>query len=227
MSDPSPTAAPKVLRIGLLEDSIPVREHFEHILGEAEDMQVCGIATCLAELPAVLAQQPDLMLTDIGLPDGSGLNAIPGIKAAGIYSLVITAFGDKETVLGAFNAGADGYLLKDATTEAILDGIRVTLAGGAPISATAATFLLQQLRVPATPHATPLPPVDATERLTPREAELLTLFSRGHSYKSAARELGISPLTVGDHVKAIYRKLAVNSRSGAVFAAVQRGQLTL
>jgi len=225
------STVPKVLRIGLLEDSLPVREHFAYVLGEAPDMELCGIATCLAELPAVLDRKPDLILTDLGLPDGSGLDVIPHIKAAGAFSLVITAFGDKETILSAINAGADGYLLKDTSTEAILDGIRVTVDGGSPISAAAACFLLQQLRDPA-PIATPKPAPDNSqpppqERLTPRETELLTLFSRGHSYKSAARELGISPLTVGDHVKSIYRKLSVNSRGEAVFAAVQRGQLTL
>lgn len=221
MTDTSP-----VRRIGVLEDSIPVREHFEYILGQAEDLMLCGTATCLAELPALLDTLPDLILTDLGLPDGSGLDHIPGIKAKGIKSLVITAFGDRETVVAALGAGADGYLLKDSSTEAVLDGIRVTLDGGAPISASAAVFLLERLREPATPAPVPLntPPA---ERLTPRETELLTLFSRGHSYKSAARELGISPLTVGDHVKAIYRKLEVNSRGEAVFAAVQKGQLTL
>lgn len=233
MSDTASPAstAQKVLRIGLLEDSLPVREHFSYILGEAPDMELRGVATCLAELPAVLDQKPDLILTDLGLPDGSGLDVIPLIKTAGIFSLVITAFSDKDTVLSAFNAGADGYLLKDSSTEDILNGIRVTLDGGAPISAAAASFLLQQLRDPA-PIATAKPTPDHTppstqDRLTPRETELLTLFSRGHSYKSAARELGISPLTVGDHVKSIYRKLSVNSRGEAVFTAVQRGQLTL
>ena len=108
----------------------------------------------------------------------------------------------------------------------MLDGIRTTLDGGAPISAAAAVFLLERFRDPVT-AASPVPATPAAERLTPRETELVTLFSRGHSYKSAARELGISPLTVGDHVKAIYRKLEVNSRGEAVFAAVQRGQLKL
>ncbi|WP_297801050.1 response regulator transcription factor [uncultured Brevundimonas sp.] len=215
-----------MIRIGILEDSVPVREHFIHILGLAEDMEVYGVATCLAELPAVLDAKPDLILTDLGLPDGSGLDHIQGMRDRGIASLVITAFGDKETVLSALNAGANGYLLKDTEDHAVLEGIRVTLQGGAPISASAAAFLLQELRRPAeaAPQAKPEP---AAERLTPRETELLTLFSRGHSYKSAARELGISPLTVGDHVKAIYRKLSVNSRGEAVFAAVQRGQLRL
>lgn len=212
-------------RIGVLEDKREVREHFVAIIEDAEDMVLAGVATCIAEAPALLEAGPDLVLTDLGLPDGSGLDFIPQLKAAGVRSLVITAFADRETVLAALAAGGDGYLLKDSPTEAVLDGIRVTLAGGAPISAAAAVFLLERFREPAA--APPAPSAPATERLTPRETELLGLFSRGHSYKSAARELGISPLTVGDHVKAIYRKLEVNSRGEAVFAAVQRGQLTL
>lgn len=208
-------------RIGVLEDSGPVRDHFLHIIDEAEDLTLCGVAACLGETPALLAAQPDLVLTDLGLPDGSGLDFIPLAKAAGARSLVITAFGDRDTVLAALGAGADGYLLKDSPTQAVLDGIRVTLDGGAPISAAAAVFLLERFREPVVVAA------PAAERLTPRETELLTLFSRGCSYKSAARELGISPLTVGDHVKAIYRKLEVNSRGEAVFVAVQRGQLRL
>lgn len=218
---------PLLRRIGVLEDSIPVRDHFEYILGTAEDLCHSGTATCLAELPDLIASKPDLILTDLGLPDGSGLDHIPAIKAAGIKSLVITAFGDRETVVKALSAGADGYLLKDSPTEQVLGGIRVTLEGGAPISAAAAIFLLERLRDPAPAPDARKPNSPPLEKLTPRETELLTLFSRGHSYKSAARELGISPLTVGDHVKAIYRKLEVNSRSEAVFTAVQRGQLTL
>ena len=208
-------------RIGVLEDSGPVRDHFLHIIDEAEDLTLCGVAACLGETSDLLAAQPDLVLTDLGLPDGSGLDFIPLAKAAGARSLVITAFGDRDTVLAALSAGADGYLLKDSSTQAVLDAIRVTLDGGAPISAAAAVFLLERFREPVAVA------VPAAERLTPRETELLTLFSRGCSYKSAARELGISPLTVGDHVKAIYRKLEVNSRGEAVFAAVQRGQLRL
>src|SRR5690606_13468084 len=180
----------------------------------------CGVATCLAGSDALFEARPDLVLTDLGLPDGSGLDLIPRLRAQGIRSLVVTAFGDRETVLAALAAGADGYLLKDSPAGAVLDGIRQTLAGAAPISPAAAVFLLERFRPPAAS-------VPAGERLTPRETELLTLFSRGHSYKSAARALGISPLTVGDHVKAIYRKLEVNSRGEAVFAAVRRGQLAL
>lgn len=215
----SAPAAPR--RIGLLEDSAPVREHLLEVLAAAPDLEVCAVAARLAEVDDLLAANPELVLTDLGLPDGSGLDLIPRLKAQGARSLVITAFGDRETVLAALAAGADGYLLKDSPAATVLDAVRQTLDGGAPISPAAAVFLLERFRAPQTPT----PP--AGERLTPRETELLALFSRGHSYKSAARELGISPLTVGDHVKAIYRKLQVNSRGEAVFAAVRRGQLTL
>lgn len=216
------TAKPHPI-IAILEDSAPVRDYFIDIIASADDLTLGGVATSLADAAALIAQKPDLVLTDLGLPDGSGLTFIPLLKDAGILSLVITAFGDRETVVSALAAGADGYLLKDSSADAILDGIRATLAGGAPISAAAATFLLERLRHVDTADA----PIPAGESLTPRETELLTLFARGHSYKSAARELGISPLTVGGHVKAIYRKLEVNSRGEAVFAAVQAGQLKL
>lgn len=207
--------------IGLLEDSGPVREHFLYIIDQAPDLVLGPVATSIAEAEVFFEHRPELVLTDLGLPDGSGLDLIPRLKAAGLYALVITAFGDRETVLATLEAGADGYLLKDSSNDEVLNGIRVTLDGGAPISAAAAVYLLERFRKPVTPAA------PGPDRLTPREQELLTLFARGHSYKSAARELGISPLTVGDHVKAIYRKLEVNSRGEAVFTAVQRGQLSL
>jgi DNA-binding NarL/FixJ family response regulator len=139
--------------------------------------------------------------------------------------LVITAFGDRDTVVAALNAGADGYLLKDSGPDTILDGIRATLDGGAPISASAAVYLLERLR--GSGSGAPEVAVPEAERLTPREIELLELFSRGHSYKLASRALGISPLTVGNHVKSIYRKLQVHSRGEAVYEAVRRKQLSL
>ena len=120
-------------------------------------------------------------------------------------------------------AGANGYLLKDSSAETILDGIRATLNGGAPISPNAAKFLLERLQLAEATDA----PAPQAEQLTARETELLKLFVRGFSYKAAARELGISPLTVGGHVKAIYRKLEVNSRGEAVYAAMNSGLLQI
>lgn len=216
-------------QIAILEDDRIIREHFIEIINSTPDLEVCGVATDIGEVPKLIAGKPDLLLADIGLPGGSGLDVLPAIKAAtGCKALIITAFGDRDTVVAALAAGADGYLLKDSATAVVLDGVRVTLDGGAPISAAAAVYLLERLRgesINARPDTLSAnPPI---EGLTQRETELLTVFARGLSYKEAARLLGISPLTVGNHVKSIYRKLAVNSRGEAVFEAVRQGRLSL
>lgn len=215
-------------RIAILEDDPNVARHFREIIEDAPDLSLCGMASALAEANDLLSLAPDLFLTDIGLPDGSGLDFIPVIKAGlpACRILVITAFGDRDTVVTALNAGADGYLLKDSSTAVILDGVRATLDGGAPISPSAAVYLLERLRAPEPAPGGASEP-SAEERLTPREIELLELFARGQSYKAAGRALGISPLTVGNHVKSIYRKLQVHSRGEAVYEAVRRRQLTL
>lgn len=211
-------------RIAIVEDDPIVRDHFIEIVTRQAALDLAGIAPSIARGRELLALAPDLMLIDIGLPDGSGLDFIPEVKAATeARVLVITSFGDRDTVISAIRAGADGYLLKDSSADVIAEGIAVTLHGGAPISAAAAVYLLDRLR------AAPL--VEAAEEadsgLTPREVELLQLFARGDSYKEAARTLGISPLTVGNHVKSIYRKLAVHSRGEAVYEAIKTGQLRI
>lgn len=216
--------APGPRRIAILEDDPAIRDHFIEIIGSAADLELCVAASMVGEVPLLIERRPDLLLTDIGLPDGSGLDVLPAVKAAtGCKALVITAFGDRETVVAAMAAGADGYLLKDSPEAVILDGIRVTLDGGAPISPAAAVYLLERLRAAPAPSRRE----DPSEPLTTRETELLTLFARGLSYKEAARILGISPLTVGNHVKAIYRKLEVNSRGEAVYEAVRQGRLDI
>jgi DNA-binding NarL/FixJ family response regulator len=220
-----PSAAHSTRRIVIVEDDPMVREHFIEIISGAPDFDIAGVAENLRQAHSLISLKPELFLIDIGLPDGSGLDFIPEIKAGcEARILVVTSFADKETVVAAIEAGADGYLLKDSSTPVILDGISVTLDGGAPISAAAAVFLLEHMRAGARPLG---PQSGAVEALTPREIELLKLFAKGSSYKEAARELGISPLTVGNHVKSIYRKLAVHSRGEAVFAAVRAGKLDL
>ncbi|MBD3729873.1 MAG: response regulator transcription factor [Sphingomonadales bacterium] len=207
-----------------MEDDPIVRDHFIDIVTAAPALDLAGLAPTIARGRELLALQPGLFLVDIGLPDGSGLDFIPEIKAqTDAQVLVVTSFGDRDTVVNAIRAGADGYLLKDSAPEVIARGIEVTLAGGAPISAAAAVYLLDRLRT--------APLVEAAEAedsgLTAREVELLQLFARGDSYKEAARTLGISPLTVGNHVKSIYRKLAVHSRGEAVYEAIKTGQLKI
>lgn len=216
-----------ISRIAILDDDPAIREHLTEIVTSCPDYDLAGTAPTIARArDLVVRKQPDLVLVDVGLPDGSGIDFIGFAKQqGGAKVLMITSFGDRETVVSAIEAGADGYLLKDSSPSVILDGIAATLDGGAPISPSAASYLLERLVGDAPQKAQPDNPEAAP--LTPREVELLKLFARGMSYKEAARELEISPLTVGNHVKSIYRKLAVHSRGEAVYAAVQQGQLKM
>ena len=211
--------------VSIIEDNSILRTHFVEIIQTAKNLVLAGVASSISEARELLVDPADLFLIDIGLPDGSGLDFIGEIRArCGAKCLIVTSFGDREMVVRAIEAGADGYLLKDSEDIAILDGIELTLSGGAPISASAAVYLLERLR--GTTGGS-----DATEEtssiLTPREIELLQLFAKGFRYKEAAKILGISDNTVGSHVKSTYRKLAVNSRSEAIYEAVKSGQLKL
>lgn len=215
-------------RIAIVEDDPTVREHFIELLSDQDGLDLAWIASNLTKARDQLSQrqQPDLILLDIGLPDGNGLDFIPVIRdLSDTKVLIVTSFGDRETVVGAIRAGADGYLLKDSSVGQILDGIEATLAGGAPVSAAAAVYLLDRLR--REPELDVGEVVEEDSGLTPREIELLEQFAKGESYKQAARSLGISPLTVGNHVKSIYRKLAVHSRGEAVYEAMKTGQLKI
>lgn len=215
-------------RVAIVEDDPTVREHFIEIVSDQDGLDLAGVASSLGKARELLSQdqKPDLVLLDIGLPDGSGLEFIPELRRlCEAKILIVTSFGDRETVVEAIGAGADGYLLKDSSVAQILDGIEATLEGGAPVSAAAAVYLLDRLRREPTVEVEQVAREDAG--LTPREVELLELFAKGESYKDAARSLGISPLTVGNHVKSIYRKLAVHSRGEAVYEAMKTGQLRI
>lgn len=216
-----------IRRIALVEDDAIVRAHFVDLIGSQSALSLIGAAVNIAEAKDLIPQQPELFLVDLGLPDGSGLDLISAIRrGCSARVLVITSFGDRETVVAAIEPGADGYLLKDSSSQAIIEGIQITLQGGAPISAAAAVYLLDKLRRPDPTRQAARGNAEEAQ-LTVREIELPQCFARGESYKEAARSLSISPLTVGGFVKSIYRKLAVHSRGEAVFAAVKQGQLRI
>lgn len=211
-------------RIGLVEDDLETRLYLEQVIEEAPDLEVAFSVGGLAEALRRSAATPaDLCLVDLKLPDGSGVDFVRRIKAgSGARCLILTVLGDRASVLVALRAGADGYLLKDASPLPLVESIRATLRGETPISPQAARFLLELYKA-----ALPTLAEDAAQTsLTAREVEVLKLFSRGLSYGEAAGALAISPHTVRDHVKAIYRKLAVHSRSEAVFEARQLGVIS-
>jgi DNA-binding NarL/FixJ family response regulator len=205
-------------RIAIIDDDPTVRKYFMRVLVDSGLYEVVGVAHDIASGRALIPLAPDLFLIDIGLPDGSGYDLVPEIKArCTTRALIVSAFGDRNTVVRALASGADGYLLKDSTPEQVLDGVAITLDGGAPVSPAAAVYLIDFLRQSSPVGPEPIAQDDTG--LTARELDLLRAFAAGRSYKEAARDLGISPHTVGNHVKSIYRKLQVRSRSEALRAA--------
>jgi len=174
---------------------------------------------------AGLAQRaPDVLLVDLGLPDISGLDVIR--YAAQHYPecdvLVVSIFGDEEHVLAALQAGARGYLLKGALTRDIALDVRELRTGGSPLSPIIARRVLTRLQAPAA--SLPVAPVADTneEALTAREIDILRTIARGFSYAETAALLKISVQTVHTHLKRIYRKLAVHSKTEAIFEAGER-----
>lgn len=214
---------PDIVRVAIVEDNQIVRESLAEQIQAVDGLTLAGTAESISSAAALITLGADVFLLDLGLPDGEGSALIPHIKAAGDAKvIVLTSFGDRDTVVRTIEAGADGYLLKDSSTADIITAISAALDGGAPISAAAAVHLLERLR--AGPD---LADDEGRPALSAREAELLQLFSKGYSYKETARLLSISPLTVGNHVRSIYRKLDVHTRSEAVYEAVRTGKLSL
>lgn len=172
----------------------------------------------------------DVLLTDIGLPDGSGIDLVR--TCARLHPsadiMIVSMFADDQNVLACIEAGAAGYILKDAQEPDIVQSILTLRAGGSPMSPLIARRLLQRLKtVSAAPGIRPAVPVPASElpELTARESDTLRLISRGYTYKEVADMLGVSVSTIQTHIKNMYKKLSVNSRSEAVFEAQALGLL--
>jgi len=193
-------------------------------------LNLCGAVSTVAAARALIdATCPDVVLTDLGLPDGNGVEVIRHAVARHPQCdvLVVTMFGDDGNVIDCIAAGATGYLMKDALPEHIVAAIMEVRSGGSPISPSIARRVLQRFRVATTPApaATPQPAGDAASPLSEREAEVLRLVAKGLSFKEVGDVLAISPHTVITHVKRVYRKLAVHSRGEAVYEANQLGLL--
>jgi DNA-binding NarL/FixJ family response regulator len=168
------------------------------------------------------------MIVDLGLPDGDGTTLIEELAAIApeCDALVVTVFGDEGHVVRALEAGAKGYLLKDATPEEFVRAIRLVHEGGAPLSPMIARHLLKRF-APQRP-ARVSPPANGSalvESLTARETEILKFIAQGKSVAETAVAFSLSSHTVTTHVKRIYGKLAVNNRVQAVNRARETGQI--
>lgn len=210
--------------VAIVEDDPVVAAHLARAIEQDATLRLIGTAASVGQGRALLRQRPDVTVLDLGLADGSGIDLLRQRDADGSGDgrfLVLTVFGDEASVMAALGAGADGYLVKDMEPEQFLLSLHETLDGGAPLSASVATYLLKNFRRGSDDRD---PALDMTVKLTAREIDLLRLFATGRTNKEAARELHLSPHTVSDYVKGIYRKLRVRSRAEAVSKAIN-GQL--
>lgn len=212
-------------RVAIVEDDAILREDLARVVELADGLEIAGVGDTLAAGRVLVEAAPDVLLIDLALPDGNGVELIREARERlpAIKIIVVSIFGDARSVVRAIEAGADGYLLKGAGGQQAEDAIRSVLNGGAPISPAVASHILVRMRE-RTAGASGAGP-DAP--LTEKETAVLTDLAKGFRYKEVARLHNISPHTVADHVKSIYRKLAVNSRSEAVFEAVQAGLIKL
>lgn len=220
-------------RVLIVEDEPEFLQRFtEAVLADPGLTLIAGVTTGRAGLALLDAQPPDVMLVDLGLPDISGIELIrhAAQHLPDCDVLVVTMFGDDAHVMGSIQAGATGYLLKDAQATRVAAAIHELRAGGSPISPSIARKVLAAFRVapqPAASQAVPAPPAAVAEPspLSERETEILRLVAKGFSFDAVGEVLSISPHTVVTHVKKIYRKLAVHSRGEAVYEANQMGLL--
>lgn len=187
------------------------------------DAQVSTFAD-LAAVQTTLQAPPDLALVDLGLPDGSGIDYIAALRAAGAATLcvVATVFDDDAHLFPALSAGAQGYVLKDLALDDLVELLRGIVAGQPPLSPSIARRLLRHFATPAVAVAAPLAATE-DEALTPRESDVLRLIGKGLTVQAAADVLGLSRHTCAGYVKEIYRKLRVGSRAEATLAASRLG----
>lgn len=216
-----------MIEVLLVEDDAPTRWRLQDALGAAGEFAVTAVATVTEARSHLCEAVPRVLLTDLQLPDGHGLDLIRETRHRHPETeiMVISILGDEESVIAAIRQGATGYLLKDAFPTDIAATVRDLVAGHSPISASIARFIVRRTQVQ--PAAAPAPQGLNTARLTPREIDILWGIAKGFSYADIAGHLGLSRQTVPGHIKNIYRKLEVNTRGEAVFEALQQGLIRL
>lgn len=206
------------IEVALVEDDSRTREGLVAELAADHRLRVVGAwGSMEAALPTLLAHPPRVLLLDIGLPGMSGIEGLRRLRAQrpDALALVLSVFDDDRNVFEAICAGASGYLLKDTSPARLCDAIGELAAGGAPMSPAIAR------RVVATFRHFPVAPRE--HGLSPRELDVLRALGQGHSYKTAAAALDMRIDTVRFHIKSIYQKLHVHSKSEAIVEAIRSG----
>jgi DNA-binding NarL/FixJ family response regulator len=206
-------------RVVIVEDERGLREGLSALIGGFPGFTCAGAYAAMEEsLRDMGRSAPEIVLLDLGLPGMSGIDGIREIRRRhpSTLAVVLTVHDDDARIFEALCAGATGYLLKTTPPARLMQSLQEVVAGGSPISpeiARRTIALFRQLR-----------PAERVEHsLTPHEARLLQFLAEGHSYRSAARRLQVSASTVAFHMRNIYRKLEVHSKSEAVAKAIRHG----
>lgn len=219
------SSAPDRLNVVLLEDIGAVAERMAGIIrswDRANLLPVCGTVAAAKHL--LQDAQVDILIADLNLPDGSGVEAIRALRETNpaSHAIVMSVLNDGPVVFEAIRAGASGYVVKDDESIGVIAAIQMVLNGQSPMSATIARLIVENLQGAQRPAGNSRNE-EADIGLTARERDVLNLISKGYSNREVSELLGISMQTVPVHARNIYRKLEVNSKTEAVYEARQRG----
>jgi DNA-binding NarL/FixJ family response regulator len=210
-------ASPQI-QVLLVEDHRGFRESLTALIDGAAGFACCGACSSMEQaLSYSPSTQPDLALVDIDLPGMSGIDGIGRLKERwpSIYPLILTLHDDDQRILKALCAGADGYLLKGTAPARLLECLNDAAGGGAPMSPEVARRVIEVFRK--------RPPQQTDYELTPHEMRILKLLVSGENYKTAAAKIGVTAHAISFHVRRIYEKLHVHSRTEAVAKALRSG----
>ncbi|HWO01487.1 MAG TPA: response regulator transcription factor [Blastocatellia bacterium] len=208
---------PAIIKVAIVEDRREIRDALTMLINGTDGFRCCGAYRTMEEaLDKIKGEVEDVVLSDIGLPGMSGIEGIRILKQRypNLLLLMLSVYDDDERIFDALCAGACGYLLKRTSPARLIECLKEAVQGGAPMSPEVArrvVALFRDIR----------PPERADYQLTPHETRLLKLLVEGHNYKTAAAELGVSFHTIHFHVRNIYEKLQVHSKSEAVSKALR------
>lgn len=205
------------IRVAVVEDHHQFRDCLEFLLKNTAGYECTGAYRTMEEAIEKIGNNvPQVVLLDIRLPGMDGVEGVRVLKERYPQLLILmnTVYDDDERIFDALCAGASGYLLKRTPPALVLDSVKQAVAGGAPMSPEVARRVIRLFREIR-------PPERVDYQLTPHELRLLQLLVEGHSYKSAAAALGVTPKTISFHLQKVYEKLQVHSKSEAVSKALR------
>ena len=209
----------RTIKVAIVEDLRDIREGMAQLINATPGYRCTGVYASMEEaIEKIPHNLPDLVLSDIGLPGMDGISGIAILKQRfpELLILMLTVYDDNERIFDALCAGACGYLLKKTPWPKLVDALKEAFEGGSPMSPEVARRVINLFREIK-------PPKEATYELTPHEVRLLRMLVEGHSYKTAANELHVSVNTIKFHLRHIYDKLQVHTKSEAVAKALRHG----